>query len=362
MEIKRLKLKSFRNYESLDISFGSHINILYGDNAQGKSNLLEAIYVCASSRSYRGCHDRDMIRNGDDFGHIGMELFDDPSKIEIDIHLKKNDRKGIAVNKIPIKKVSELIGTVKLIIFSPEDLSLIKGGPSGRRNYLNMEISQLIPLYLSDYAKYKQALMQRNQLLKDIKNKPDLEKTLDIWDEQIIKYGCGIIIERTRFIKQLNEVFSDTHSFLTEKKEKAEIKYQPSMTAADLLNNFKRYRDRDLYMMSTTAGPHRDDFTILINGMDVRQYGSQGQKKTAALALKLSEIDLIKKKKAEPILLLDDVFSELDRKRQTELMKMIGEYQTFITCTKPDELLKQFSDISRYYLIKKGTAQESGGF
>ena len=134
------------------------------------------------------------------------------------------------------------------------------------------------------------------------------------------------------------------------------------MTAADLQNNFKRYRDRDLYMMSTTAGPHRDDFTILINGMDVRQYGSQGQKKTAALALKLSEIDLIKKKKAEPILLLDDVFSELDRKRQTELMKMIGEYQTFITCTKPDELLKQFSDISRYYLIKKGTAQESGGF
>ena len=362
MEIERLKLKSFRNYESLDISFGPQINILHGDNAQGKSNLLEALYTCGTSRSYRGCPDRDMIRNGDDYGHLEMTAADERSSVTVDIHLKRAEKKGIAVNKIPIRKVSELIGTVKFIVFSPEDISLIKGGPALRRSFMNMEIAQINSLYLSEYARYKHILTQRNQLLKDIKKDPKLISTLDVWDEQLIRYGCGIIIERTRFIKQLNEVFSDTHSFLTEKKEKAEIKYQPSMTAADLQNNFKRYRDRDLYMMSTTAGPHRDDFTILINGMDVRQYGSQGQKKTAALALKLSEIDLIKKKKAEPILLLDDVFSELDRKRQTELMKMIGEYQTFITCTKPDELLKQFSDISRYYLIKKGTAQESGGF
>ena len=362
MEIKRLKLKSFRNYESLDISFGSHINIIYGDNAQGKSNLLEALYVCAASRSYRGCQDRDMIRKGDDTGHIGMELKDGASKIEVDIHLKKNERKGIAVNKIPIKKVSELIGTVKLIIFSPEDLSLIRGGPAGRRNYLNMEISQLQPLYLSDYARYKHVLLQRNQLLKDIKKRPDLEKTLDIWDEQIVKYGYSIIIERTRFISQMNEVVSDIHSFLTDGKEKAVIEYRPSMTAEDFKKNFRRYRDRDLYMATTSAGPHRDDFSVIINGSDVRQFGSQGQKKTAALALKLSEIDIIKRNHESPVLLLDDVFSELDRKRQTELLKMIGDYQTFITCTKPDELLQQFSSISRYYQIIKGTVEENGGF
>ena len=362
MEIQRLKLKSFRNYESLDISFGSHINILYGDNAQGKSNLLEALYVCAASRSYRGCPDRDMIRKGDDTAHVGMELFDDPLKTEIDIHLKKNDRKGIALNKIPIKKVSELIGTVKMIIFSPEDLSLIKGGPGGRRNYLNMEIAQLSPLYLSEYALYKQVLMQRNQLLKDIKTNPDLEKTLDIWDEQIVRYGCSIIIERTRFISQMNEVVSDIHSYLTDGKEKAVIEYHPSMQLDDFRNHFERYRERDIYLGMTTAGPHRDDFSILINGSDVRQYGSQGQKKTAALALKLAEINIIKRKKESPILLLDDVFSELDRKRQKELVKMIGEYQTFITCTKPDELLKQFSSISQYYYINQGTIEESGGF
>ena len=362
MEIKRLKLKSFRNYESLDISFGSYINILYGENAQGKSNLLEALYVCAASRSYRGCPDRDMIRKGDEEAHIGLGLFDEPSKIEVDVHLKKNERKGIAVNKIPIKKISELIGTVKLIIFSPEDISLIKGGPAGRRNYLNMEISQLNTVYLKDYARYQHVLMQRNQLLKDIKNKPDLEKTLDVWDDQLVRYGYSIIIERKRFISQMNEVVSDIHSFLTEGKEEVRIEYRPSMDADEFKDHFKRYRERDLALATTTAGPHRDDFSMIVNGSDVRQFGSQGQKKTAALSLKLAEIDIIKRNHESPILLLDDVFSELDRKRQEELIKMIGDYQTFITCTKPDELLKQFSDISRYYKIKKGTAEESRGF
>ena len=362
MEIERIKLKSFRNYEALDISFGPQINILHGDNAQGKSNLLEALYTCGTSRSYRGCPDREMIRSSDDFGHLEMTAADKGSRITIDIHLKKAEKKGIAINKIPIRKVSELIGIVKFIVFSPEDLSLIRGGPALRRNYLNMEIAQINSLYLSDFAGYKRILNQRNQLLKDIKKKPELIETLDVWDEQLIKYGCSIIKERTRFIEELSPILSEKHSYLTDEIEKAVIEYHPSLTESDMREHFHRYRDRDLYMMSTTAGPHRDDFSININGYDVRKYGSQGQKKTAALSLKLSEIDLISRGHDKPVLLLDDVFSELDRRRQTDLMKMIGEYQTFITCTRPDELLRPFAPVSRFYHIYRGTVKENGGF
>ena len=361
MEIKRLKLKSFRNYEKLDISFGSQINIIYGDNAQGKSNLIEALYVCGTSRSYRGCPDRDMIRSSDEFGHLEMIAGEDAVHLDIDIHLKRNEKKGIAINKIPIRKVSELIGTVKFIVFSPEDLSLIKGGPVLRRSFLNMEIAQLKPLYLTEYARYKKVLAQRNQLLKDIKKNNSLESTLDVWDEQIIKTGCGIIKERTAFIRQIIPVLKEKHSLLTDGLEEAVISYHPSMTEEQMKYNFKKYRERDLYMMTTTAGPHRDDFSIMVNGYDVRQYGSQGQKKTAALALKLSEIDIIGKFGERPVLLLDDVFSELDRKRQTDLMRLIGEYQTFITCTKPDRLLDEFKPISKYFYVRNGTAKESGG-
>ncbi len=362
MEIERLKLKSFRNYEALDISFGPQINILHGDNAQGKSNLLEALYTCGTSRSYRGCPDRDMIRNGDDYGHLEMTAADEHSRITVDIHLKQTEKKGIAVNKIPIRRVSELIGAVKFIVFSPEDLSLIKGGPNLRRSYLNMEIAQINSLYLTEYARYKHVLTQRNRLLKDIKKDQKLISTLDVWDEQLILYGCSIIKERTRFINELQPIIKEKQSLLTDGLEEAVIDYRPSVTEEEMRNHFRRYRDRDLYMMSTTAGPHRDDFSILINGYDVKQYGSQGQKKTAALSLKLSEIDLIGKMDEKPVLLLDDVFSELDRKRQTDLMRMIGGYQTFITCTKPDELLRPFEPVSRFYRIQNGTAEESGGF
>ncbi len=362
MEIERVKLSHFRNYDSLDLTFGPHINLIYGQNAQGKTNLLESLYVCGTSRSFRVCPDKEMIQKGYDAAHITMDAHDRHASFTIDLHLKQNERKGIAVNKIPVRKISELLGKVKFIVFSPDDMALIKGSPQIRRNFLDMEISQINQIYLKNLARYKHVLNQRNILLKEIKKNSSLEKTLDVWDEQIILYGCGIIKERKLFIDRLNSIVYDKHLDMTDRKEEIMIDYEPSVYAEQFADGLRRSRRRDLEFGTTHVGPHRDDFTVFVNDENLKKYGSQGQKRTAALSIKLSEIDLIREEQGEnPVILLDDVFSELDEKRQEDLIRMIGDYQTIITCTRIEDFYFNFEGQMRFFAIKEGKAEESGG-
>lgn len=360
MIVRRVKLNSFRNYESIDLTLGDKINLLCGDNAQGKTNLLEALYLCGTTRSFRHCPDNEMIMSGKDEAHIEIESSNHITDTRIDIHLQKNERKKIFVDQLPVQKAGDMIGRIKFIVFSPDDMALIKGSPSVRRNFLNLEISQLRPTYLSDLSRYNHILRQRNQLLKDIKKSPKLKNTLDVWDEQIILYGCGIIKERIDFINNLNEVIQHIHHKLTEKAEDITLIYKPSVTVEEYSSRLKKARERDLLMAATTVGPHRDDFAVEINEADSKAYGSQGQKRTAALSIKLSEIDLIKRQRdEEPVILLDDVFSELDSKRQRDLLAMIGDYQTIITCTQSEPFWQEIAADKQLFIVKEGSIEKA---
>ena len=356
MVIESIELKNFRNYEELSMEFDKRTNILYGDNAQGKTNILEAVYMSGTSKSHKGSKDREMIRFGMDECHIKTIVSKKDIPYRIDIHLKKNRPKGIAVNGIPIKKASELFGIVNIVAFSPEDLNIIKSGPQERRRFIDLELCQLDKLYVYNLVNYNKALNQRNQLLKDLAFRPDLMDTLDVWDMQLVEYGKKLIERRESFIKSLDVVISEIHGKLTGEKEELHIFYEPSCKKEELEELLKRNRERDIRQKMTNGGPHRDDISFYVKENDLRKYGSQGQQRTAALSLKLAEIEIVKKIIGDdPILLLDDVLSELDSKRQNHLLNNINDTQTIITCTGLDEFIENRFEINRVYRIVNGT-------
>lgn len=355
MIIESLELKDFRNYSLASFEFDSGTNVIYGDNAQGKTNILEAIYLGAMTKSHRGSRDPELIRFGQEEAHIRMFFCKNSVRHKIDLHLRKNKGKGIAVDGIPIKRASELIGTLHVVFFSPEDLNIIKNGPSERRKFLNSEISQMDRIYYSNLADYNKVLQQRNQLLKDIYFRPSLMPTLDVWDQQLVHYGSRIIESRAAYIKELAEVVKGLHSKLTGGREEIEISYEPDVTIEEFPEKLSKARETDLKFHTTSAGPHRDDFKVMTDGMDVRHFGSQGQQRSAALSLKLSEIDFVEKKTGDtPILLLDDVLSELDRSRQGMVLSEIRKGQTFITCTGMDELIENNYPMNKIFHISRG--------
>lgn len=355
MKINSLKLKNFRNYDLLSLNLNPATNIFYGDNAQGKTNILESIYLCGTSKSHRGTKDRDMILFGKEESHIEVIVDKRGILYQIDVHLKKNKPKGIAINHIPIKKASELFGILNVVFFSPEDLNIIKNGPSERRRFVDMELSQISRLYLNNLSNYHRIINQRNHLLKDIYYNDSLKETLDIWDMQLVDYGNRIIEERKKFMNQVNEIISKIHKKITGNSEDIEVIYEPNTGNESFENLLKRYRERDLKIMSTSSGPHRDDICFKVNGIDIRKFGSQGQQRTAALSLKLSEIELMKQiTKDKPILLLDDVLSELDKHRQNYLLDSIDEIQTLITCTGVDEFVNHRFSINKIFYVHKG--------
>lgn len=358
MVIKSLKLKNYRNYDLLDINFDPNTNILYGDNAQGKTNILEALYLSGTTKSHRGTKDRDIIQFGYDESHIETIVEKRGICFQIDMHLKKNSPKGIAIDKIPIRKAGELFGIVHFVFFSPEDLNIIKEGPAGRRRFIDLELSQLDKIYLSNLSNYNRIINQRNSLLKDLYGQKNLMDTLDIWDMQMAAYGTKVLDARKKFIKEVNEIISDIHFKLTGGKERISISYEASNGKMSLEEALKRYRERDMRMKSTTVGPHRDDICFTTDsGLDVRKFGSQGQQRTAALSLKMSEIELVKQViKDTPVLLLDDVLSELDKHRQNYLLDSINNIQTIITCTGLDEFVNHRFSINKIFHIKNGHA------
>lgn len=338
--------------------FHESTNVLYGDNAQGKTNVLESIYVCATTKSHRGSKDRDLIRFSKDEAHIRMFVEKYGIDHKIDIHLKKNKSKGVAIDGIPIKKSSELMGMINVVFFSPEDLAIIKNGPSERRHFIDMELCQLNKVYLHDVTNYNRIISQRNNLLKQVHYDESLKDLMDVWDEQLVHYGIRIIQERERFISRLNELIIPIHQKLSGRKENLKIIYEPNVVGEEFAEQLLRRRNHDLKSKSTTVGPHRDDMGFYIDDMNVRQYGSQGQQRTAALSLKLAEIDLVKQFiKDTPILLLDDVLSELDSFRQNYLLESIRQIQTVITCTGLDEFINNQFNIDRIFKVNNGSIE-----
>ena len=352
MIIQSLELQNFRNYETLKLFPGEKVNIFFGKNAQGKTNILESIYVSGTSKSHRLSKDKEMIAFGSEEAHIKTMVEKNNSLYQIDYHLKKNKKKGIAVNRIPLKKASEIFGILNVVVFSPEDLDIIKDGPALRRKFMDAELCQIDKVYLYDLTVYQKALLQRNKLLKELEMNPRLMQTLDVWDDQLMTYGEKIIVRREQFINEINEIIGEIHLSITGGKEKLKLVYHPNSNGDNYRKEFKSNRQRDLRFAQTHVGPHKDELEFYINGNEVRKFGSQGQQRTAVLSLKIAEIEIVKKViHDQPVLLLDDVLSELDKERQTLLLNHIGDIQTFITCTGVDEFIKNRLEINRIYRV-----------
>lgn len=359
MIIKSIELKNFRNYEDLNISFDEGTNILYGDNAQGKTNILEAAYMSGTTKSHKGSKDKEMIRFGASEAHLRTVVLRGEKEYQIDMHLKQNRSKGIAINQVPIKRAAELFGILNMVFFSPEDLNIIKNGPAERRRFLDAELCQLDKIYLSDLTSYNKILGQRNKLLKDMVFRPDLADTLPVWNMQLVETGKRIIKRRKQFVEELNEIVHDIHFRLSGEKEELFIKYEPNIDDIFFEDELNRAKIKDMKLCQTSVGPHRDDLLFSIADIDIRKFGSQGQQRTSALSLKLSEIELVKKSiKDTPILLLDDVLSELDSNRQNYLLNNISDTQTIITCTGLDEFVRNRFQINKVFEVINGQVFE----
>ena len=359
MNIRSIELKNFRNYENLEISFDEGTNILFGDNAQGKTNILEAAYMSGTTKSHKGSRDREMIRFGEEEAHLKTVVVRGGREYQIDMHLKKNRAKGIAIDKIPIKKASELFGILNIVFFSPEDLNIIKNGPAERRRFLDSELCQLDRIYLADLTNYNKILAQRNTLLKDMIYRPSLSDTLPVWDMQLIETGKKIIRRRKQFVDELREIVSDIHYRISGGKEELFLKYEPNIDDIFFEDELSRAKEKDKKLCQTSVGPHRDDLLFSIGDVDIRKYGSQGQQRTSALSLKLSEIELVRKSISDtPVLLLDDVLSELDSSRQNYLLNNISDTQTIITCTGLDEFVRNRFTVNRVFEVIAGHVYE----
>lgn len=355
MIIKSIELADYRNYNSLIMEFCEGTNILYGDNAQGKTNILEAIYVASTTKSHKGSKDKEIVNFNKEEAHIRTYIEKEGVNTRVDMHLRKNKSKGIAIDGQKIKKAADLLGLCNVVFFSPEDLGIIKNGPAERRRFVDMELCQLDSFYLYNLNNYNKIVNQRNKLLKDMYMNPQLKETLNIWDMQLVSYGSKIIERRSLFTEQLNEIIYDIHKKLSGGKEELTIRYEPDAQIEELEKKLRDNQDRDIKAKMTSVGPHRDDFCFLAGDTDIRKFGSQGQQRTAALSLKLSEIELVKKlTKDTPILLLDDVLSELDNNRQNYLLNSIGNVQTIITCTGLEEFVNNRFEIDRVFKVYNG--------
>ena len=340
MKINSIELRNFRNYSSQQVYFRDGINVLVGNNAQGKTNLLESIFLFAIGKSVRTTKIQDLIKWNCTFGKITIELKKLVGNQKIEFFIFQNQNKSIKINGFSIKKISELLCEFNAIYFSPEDLKLIKEAPSERRKYMDICLSQINKNYFFALNKYNKILMQRNKLLKSSTNPKVIEQTIEIWNEELSTCGAYIINERLKFIQTLKDLVSPIQNYLSSDKENMELSYigEVGISIEDikekLLKKYKENIERDIQFGYTTIGPHRDDFKILLNDIDVRSFGSQGQQRTCALTLKLAELEYFKESTGEyPVLLLDDVLSELDSSRQQKLLERIKDVQTILTCT-----------------------------
>ena len=347
LNVENIKLINFRNYCNLDINLNSKTNVFIGKNAQGKTNLLESIYICATGRSFRTNRDREIISFDKNQAYIGSKMNIGKYERMVEIKLERDKTKRIKVNQTELKNYKELYSGLNVVIFSPEDLKLVKEGPGERRNFLDLEISQIKPVYNYNIARYNKILFQRNNILKSNKFQKDIKSLLEIFDLQLAKIGTEIVIERNNYINDLSKICKVTHNRITLSKESLDLKYCSNINLFDdkaemereYIKKLQKNIEKDIEYRTTSVGAHRDDIIITINNKDLKTYGSQGQQRTAILSIKLSEVELIKNERGiYPVLLLDDVFSELDEQRRKYLIKSFRDMQTLITVTDAIDL------------------------
>lgn len=358
MHIRSLELNNFRNYEYLSIGLSEGINIFTGDNAQGKTNILESIYYCSIGKSHRTNRDKELIFWDKNEAYISLYVCKDRLDKKIQIKIFKEGKKGINVNSIKLRKISELFGVFNAVIFSPEDLKIIKDSPSYRRRFLDIELTKLNDRYYYNLVQYNKVLEERNAVLRS-RSYTNFD-ILDVYDIQLSKYGSSIIKYRLDYIEKLNNYGRIIHNDITNQKEDIEFKYITGVKdfeniEKNLLSIYKNNRKRDIDRGVSSSGPHKDDFSININGIDTRSYGSQGQQRTAILTIKFATINILKKYTGEtPVLLLDDVLSELDTSRQRYILKSISGIQTIITCTGINEIEKYIDGNFKIFNVKDG--------
>ena len=343
MYIKSLNVENFRNYESENIEFLPTTNVFYGNNAQGKTNLLEAVYLFSHGRSHRAHSDTELIRFGSEFYLLTLKFCDSEREYTAQIRYSKNKKKQIKINNVPINKLSMLMSYLNAVMFSPEDLDLVKGSPSTRRNFFDEAISQMSPKYLSALINYNKALIQKNSLLKNLRtSRPDSDTMLSCWNEQLASNGAVILKHRLEFMEKIQKLVSPIHKDIT--NEQIDLQYLPGIKISDISQNefydiLEKNQKREIEQGMSLVGIQRDDFKISINSNEAKIFGSQGQQRTCVLSLKIAETEYIKSIKDEyPVLLLDDIMSELDINRRKYLWECITDKQVIMTCTDTDLL------------------------
>lgn len=373
MELKEISLVNFRNYEKLHIHFSPGINVLIGENAQGKTSLLEAIYMLSLARSHRMGNDRDVIRWQSEFALIEGRICRNHNEIPLKLQITKQG-KSAKVNHLEQHRLSDYIGNLNVILFAPEDLELVKGPPQFRRKFIDMELSQMSPIYLHESVKYTQILKQRNRYLKQMQFQNTSDQLyIEVLTEQLVTSAVKLITARLKFIDQLEQWAKPIHAQISRGREILTLNYHssfeinPEMNETEifekLMSKFNSISARERERGTTLAGPHRDDLSFAINGKNVQKFGSQGQQRTTVLSLKLAEIECMKIMIGEyPILLLDDVLSELDDERQTHLLQSIEtKVQTFLTTTSLDGIQQDKIDKPTLYHINDGQIIEESG-
>lgn len=355
MYIKKVILENFRNYENQEIELNENINIIYGNNAQGKTNIIESVFLCAFGKSFRAKKDSELIKF--DENNCKVEVFYNKIDREGSIKAIIEDKKVFFSNGVKQNKISDIIGKINVVIFTPDDIEIIKDGPQKRRRFLDMMISSLRPNYLHLLNNYNKTLEQRNNYLRQIKMENKNPSMLDIWDEQLADYSFKIYEYRKYFIEKISNIIEDIHSLITKSgKEDIKIKYiSNSKNKESFLENLKKSRQVDIKRGFTATGVHRDDFMIYINGRPVSIFGSQGQQRTTILTLKLCELKIVKEEIGDsPILLLDDFMSELDEKRRESFLENIKGNQVIITCTDRIDLENE----SSIYYVENGICKK----
>ena len=339
MELEKIELQNFRNYQNVAITFDDGLNVICGQNAQGKTNLLEAIYFCVVGKSFRASREKEVINMQKDIAKIKVYIKKNVGKSIIEMLFSKKEKKTVKIDGIPIKRLSQLLGEFNGVFFSPDELKLIKDSPEDRRRFMDIDLSQTTKQYIYLLSRYNEVLASRNKQLKQNLKLEDMKNILSIWDDQLATYAQKIKRYRQNFVLNLAPYAKKAHSYITDGKEQLGVEYVSieENTKEEIIKKLEQNIEKDLALGYTTYGVHRDDIKVTVNGIDVRTYGSQGQQRTCALSLKLAELNIIEDiTHTRPVLLLDDVLSELDESRKKRLLDFVKGTQTFITCTEFD--------------------------
>jgi DNA replication and repair protein RecF len=388
LHLEKLSLEGFRNYSSLQVEFGPHLNILVGDNAQGKTNLLEAVYLLATGRSYRAAGDHELLGWEKPSFHVGATISRSYGDLFIEVAYSPERKKKVKVNGTDLKKLSALFGHLNAVIFSPEDLQIVKSSPAHRRRFLDLELAQVDPAYRSFLIDYQQVLVQRNNLLKELSGPRDRRSSremLEVWDDQLIRLGAKILAKRLIAVRRMSALAKEAHARITETREDLGVSYlaalggnpedgaKPGERVEVALDGWREEELREKMAKAlvvcrvaemrravTLVGPHRDDLALAVNGREVRSFGSQGQQRTAALALKMAELEFMKEEVGEyPILLLDDVMSELDAARRRFLLDLVQpKAQMFVTTTGLHSFQPRHLAEGKVFSVRHGTLKE----